>query len=541
MFLIKRYNIIISFILLGWAFCSANVAAQQTDSAWRDMDYLRNNNAWLSSGNVLGLQYFSVNKISNAKAYFNKSDGKFINYYQSDNSYTVGASTESFYRLNPNVVFQGKVVYENFSGKNMGGSAFINPYAQPLDIDENADSTTGPKKLERYNLLGAGSAKVSRKWTLGGKINYEAANYAKIKDLRHINKLLNMDVEAGVSYALDNTVEIGVSYDYIRRIESIVFNMDGNTDKQYLSLINYGSFFGQKELFAGSGSSSGYTLQTNPMVNNTHRFSLLANIHINPQVELFNDFSYGIRNGYFGEKGTISIVFTEHNSKQFGYNGILSLKHYHSLHNFNIKANYESLKNMQNVYREETDAGGTTSIVYYGQNQLLDQKITNAAIGYTGYFGIKNDNPLWTLSAGGNYYRREQTTTLYPFYREEIINSYMFDIFADRNFIRDKNMYSISLGFDYGSGSGTPKDDGTYTTPSSSQTAPATRDNYLYEEYEYFTKPRVKSGLGVKYSRIINAQFTGFLQLNFAYTKAFDVSYLGNNFRSVNFTVGCTF
>lgn len=541
MLLSRKYIITFLLALSGGVLCFARAVAQQTDSAWRDMDYIRNGNAWLRSGNVLGLQYLSVNKISDAKAYFYKSDGEFINYYQSDNSYSAGASTESFYRLSPKVVFQGKVLYENFKGQNMGGSAFIDPYAAPLDIDEYADSTKGTKKLERYNLLGAVSAKISSRWALGGKINYEAANYAKTKDLRHINKLLNMDVQAALGYSVHKALEIGVSYDYVRRIESVVFNMFGNTDRQYLSLINYGSFFGSKELFDGSGISPGYTLQSNPMVNNTHRISLQVDIHLNQRTEWFNDFSYGMRSGYFGQKESGSIVFTEHHAKQYAYNGALFLRRGSTLHNFGIKAGYENLQNMLNIYRAETDTGGTTTIVYYGQNQVLQQKITNAEMSYTGYFGVQDNNPRWTLKAGGNYYRREQTTTLYPFYRWQLLNSYAFGISGNRNFVRDKNMYSIALGLDYDSGGGTAKDDGTYITPSSSQTTPATKDNYLYEEYEYFTKPHIKSLLGLKYSRIINTQVMGFVQLGFAYTKAFDVIYTGSNFRSVNFTVGCTF
>lgn len=541
MFLNRKYIIIFLTALPGGVLCSARAAAQQTDSTWRDMEYIHSSNAWLGSGNVLGLQYLSVTKISDAKAYFKKSDGKFINYYQSDNSYTSGASTESFYRLNPKVVFQGKVLYESFKGQNMGGSAFIDPYTAPLDIDEYADTTKGTKKLERYNLLGAVNAKISSRWTLGGKIDYETANYAKTKDLRHINKLLNMDVQAALGYSVNKALDIGVSYDYIRRIESVAFNMFGNTDRQYLSLINYGSFMGTKELFNGSGISPGYTLTSNPMVNNTDRISLQVDIHLNPRTEWFNDFSYGIRSGYFGQKESGSIVFTEHHAKQYAYNCALSLRRGSTLHNISLKAGYEKLDNMLNIYRAETDTGGTTTIAYYGQNQVLGQKVTNAGISYTGYFGVQDDNPRWALKAYGGYYRREQTTTLYPFYRWQLIDSYVLGVCGNRNFIRYKNMYGVLLGIDYGSGGGTPKEDSFYTQPSSSQPTPATRDNYLYEEYEYFTKPRAIGLLGLKYSRIINRQVTGFVQLGFAYTKAFDVTNMGSSFRSVNFTTGCTF
>ena len=532
---VKR--ILPGLILLGGVFNSARLFAQQADSTWVDFEYVRNANAWLSSGSVTGLNKLPVDKISRAAISFNKSNGSFINYFQSNNSLTLGAATESYYRLNPKVVLMGKVLYENFNGKNMGGSAMIDPYKNPIDIDENADTTQGKKKQERYNLQGAVSAKVSNRLTLGAGIDYTAANYVKTKDLRHINKLTDIHITGGASYALTRAIEIGAEYAYTRRIESVGFAVYGNTDRQYISLINFGSFFGLAELF----TDNGYTSETRPLVNNTHTGTLQLGITLKPGVQFINRFSYGVRKGYYGNRGTSSIVFTEHNADEYNYEGVLSVKKRNALHNFSVKAGLVSLENMENVYRLETSTGGNRVIVYYGQNESMTQDITSASFEYTGYLGIQNNNPTWTIKAGAAYYSRQQTVNRYPYYRKQDINSYGAYLSAGRNIIKGKNMYTLALRAGYGAGSGTAKNDGTYATPSSGQIKPASRDIYLYREYEYFTKPRMEIGPQMQYSYFVNKGVTAFLKLNYQYTKASDVSFTGTDLKTFNVSVGCNF
>lgn len=266
-----------------------------------------------------GLQYIPVTKISTASAFINRSTGGFVNYHQSDNSFTAGASAESFYRFNQHVVFNGSITYGNFNGENMGGSALIDPYKNPVDVNEGDDNNAGTKKLESYTLQGAISAALNKRLTAGGSLQYQVANFAKTKDLRHSNRLLDMDVAAGVSYKVASTWELGVNYHYVRRIESFSFAMYGNTDQQYVSLINFGNFSGVTELFTDDpvGYISGGGVR--PMINNTHRLGLQIATRVNSQVHMLHEFSYGIREGYYGVRGSSSIVFTEHTAPEYQY------------------------------------------------------------------------------------------------------------------------------------------------------------------------------------------------------------------------------
>ncbi|MFQ8826619.1 MAG: hypothetical protein ACLR76_03245 [Alistipes sp.] len=113
----------------------------------RDFDYIKGEDGWLTSYNAAGLLSLPVTSISFVEASFAKSDGGFVNYYQSDDSYDFGLQTESFYRLSPKIAMYGKVS-PIFRGRNMTGSAFIDPYYNLFDIVE-ADPNGSERSRKR--------------------------------------------------------------------------------------------------------------------------------------------------------------------------------------------------------------------------------------------------------------------------------------------------------------------------------------------------------------------------------------------------------
>ena len=154
---------------------------------------------------------------------------------------------------------------------------------------------------------------ITNKWAIGAKFDYTAINMARTKDLRHTNKVLDLDASVGASYMLSDKFTIGAHYTYNRYIEGVAFNIYGTTDQQYFSLINYGAFSGKQELF----DTSGYTVKstTYPFVENTHHVGLQLDWKIGKRFKLYNEFIWADLNGYYGKKGTSSIQFTEHSGK----------------------------------------------------------------------------------------------------------------------------------------------------------------------------------------------------------------------------------
>lgn len=533
------FNLIYRVVLIiSGVFYSANLSAQQADSTFSDIKYILRNNAWLSSRNSSGLKYFVLPKLSTSQLFFNKSDGNFINYHQSDDSYRYGLEAESIYRLTTKVVFSGAIGYDTFKGKHMGGSMFINPYEVPIDIVEGNSLNKGDKEQESYKLTGKVGAQLTKKISVGAGIEYEAANFAKMKDLRHINKLLDLNLSFGGLYQLSNAVELGMNYNYTRRIESMSFKSFGNKETVFSSIISFGAFYGSRDTFDKEGYTS--SDNTSPLADIGHGASLQFSIYFNNKIKLFNEFSYIDTKGGYGEKRTAKRLFTEHRDKHITYNGTLSVFEGKNEHHLTLKADYNTLINNENRDITQTPVGGIERIIVFVTNEVLDRQQLKANLKYTLFKNVSNNNPAWTFEADVDYFRRQQTISMSPFYRDQTINSYQAKANVKRNIIRANRMYSATFGLGYGSGDGLVKYDGIYFDPSTSP-PPASMDLYLYQEFEYLTKPRVMADVSLQYTKKMNPNIAPYARLSYNYTKAFDTQFLGSSFGIAGASLGCNF
>lgn len=533
-----RFKKLILIIILGRAFSSVGVCfGQEIDSVVQDKELIQRSSAWISSKNTAGLKYLSVNKFSTVATGITKNNGGFKNYETSDDAYSVNAGTESYFRLNNKVILYGAANYENFTGKNMQGSFLINPYKHPLNFVEETDTTAGTKKLETYSFSGAVSAALSSKITMGAKIDYTAADYAKLKDLRHLNRLLDANISTGMMYKINNSFELGVNYKYTRRIETIKFEVHGNTDRRYLVLVDYGNFYGRNELFG----EDGLTDAKRPLVNNTHEASLQMNVNFTPETEFLSEFSLGKRVGYFGKQGAVSIIYTNHDANVYSYSGTFNLKKSVNLHSVKLNASYESLQNFENVFQRVTSSGGISTINYYGKNEVFNQRLTAVSLLYNAYLRIQKNNPQWVFSLGGDYFNREQNTVLYPFYRHQNIHCYAISASAKNNVIRQKNMLTFALHTGYGKGSGELNADRIYTSSGSNQNTPSSQSVYLNQEYEFLTSPRVHFEPLVQYSQLVKDNVAAYVKLWMRYVHAFEVNYLKPSAYNAGLSIGCYF
>ena len=487
---------ILLFTLLSGAICSV-FAVQYSDSiGWKNLPYIKQSEAWLNSENAAGLHTLPIPRITTAEVYVDKQNGGFIDYFQSDNSLEFGAQVESFYRL---------------------------------------------KKQENYHLVGAVSADLSKKITIGGKVDYTAANYAKQKDLRHVNKLLDMNVTVGVSYLLNKQIELGANYYYRRSTEGLLLDMYGTTDQIYNSLISYGSFFGVMEQFG----ENGYTKEgeEKPLFNEYHGGALQLKWHILPKLQFFNEFAYKSRSGYYGKKSPATVVYSEHESDILSYNGTLTLQERKNLHSLHIDFQQETLNNFENIYRYNNEGGGINNVDYYGTLDTTDKTTLNLSAEYRGNFLVTDGCPAWVAKGSFSYFSRELTASMYPYYRKQDITSTTFHLSGEHNICHSKDMYSLYLGGTYVLGNGNALKDGTYATPSESQSAPKSMDTFLHQEFEYLTCKRLKGEIGFKYAHAIGAKgMKGYTSIRYAMTKAFDVEYSkGSQRHELTWTLGVTF
>jgi hypothetical protein len=531
------YKILIRFKLL--VVCAAfSCANLPVFSQLSDYAFVENKNSWLSSENPAGINALDTVKITFAEIYLNKGNGKFKNYFESNNSFEYGVLTESYYRLSAKSIVSGKILYSSFEGKNMGVSNSIDPYYNPFDIVEYADSTAGTKKKETYYLEGTLSTQLTRRLLLGLHAGYKNISYYKIRDLRHTNDFMDLNVKAGVQYNFNRNIETGFHYAYRRSTEGISFQSVGNKDQQFNSLINYGAFLGKQERFGESGYTS--SSDNKPFFNKFHTIGFQVNLFPFRKISLYNELSASTRSGYYGKNSSTSILYTEHEATLFHYKGIVSIKTLNSLHKLELVFDTEDLVNRANDFREETIEGGNTVTVYIGQNKVLNRTVSNLKFGYSGNFGIKNNYPSWELKAQVDARISDIMAVVYPVYRMEYINKYTATLSAGKNIFSGNNIYTVFGTAGYSFGTGYAAKDGLYN--SSASVSVFTIDRYLYREYEYLTAARIKGEAGFRYTKVLpDRKLKLYTELVYGYTRAFDVSYLGNSYGELSARLGCRF
>jgi hypothetical protein len=500
-----------------YALCCVALA-QEPAPRVEDPEYLKASEAWLGSENAAGLQSLPDLRLSTIEAYLHKGNGAFVNYYESDNSTEAGAVTESYYRLNRQVVFYGKVHYGNFTGRNMGGSAWIDPYAMPFDLVDTVYAMSGTKNLERYQLSGALGVNVWRGLSLGGRVDYQAANYAKFRDLRHVNKYSDLVLSAGARYAFGSVAEVGVNYAYRHNAEDIAFETFGNADRQYYTLISYGGFFGQRtERY--KGGTGGYTNDAHPLFNTYHGAAVQAGVRM-ARWRLFVEASGKWRSGYYGQRSTTTLVYTEHEGSEYALAGTLSYRRETAQHLLKAAYRQAQLKNYENIYDWKNTLGGRSEVVYYGKNIVCGADRMQADLTYTGYFGVTDYRPVWRVEAGATYARMTQTVNQYPFYRKQRMYNYTVFLNAGRTVAWRNNDFGLALGGVYGSGGGEPKNDGLYSVPSSTQKLPKDYDDYLYHEFDYLTASRAGGSVEGSYARRFARRLRAEVSLRYEQTHA---------------------
>lgn len=510
----------------------------QEGRSMRDFEFIRSSSPWLTSRNAAGLSTMPVKRAAVAEGTFTKDNGGLIGNACSDDSFKAGVQTESYMKISDRMAFHGKLSYTYDRGRNMGGSILMDPDYNPINFYESVDTTRGVKNKELYHLTGrlAYTFKDSR-WSLGAGIDYESGDQAKLKDPRFLNVWMDLSASIGTRFAASDAFSAGLSFEYRRTLESVLGNIYGVSGKQYYNFVDYGGFYGTRDLF---DSSFGIiATETRPMFNSFIGGSL--QIEAGRKTKVFNQLTYLMRGGYFGNRSSSKIIYTEHAGNIIEYNGVLLAGSSRNLHRVGLDVRFENLINNENVYRLNTELGENTVVEYISQNEVLDRTDISAAMSYTGYLGVENFRPRWEYGATATFESRQSLTTIYPFYRSSGHNVISAEIFGKRNFLSGKNLFTADAGAGFLAGSGVAKDDGAYASTSSD--APRSFDMYLYRDFEYRTASRISASLSLRYTRLFSDRIAGYIQLSDKYISLLESpQYLNNGHRnSLVLTIGCTF
>ena len=393
-------------------------------------------------------------------------------------------------------------------------------------------------------LTGAVGIDIAQGYAVGLRVDYTAANYAKYKDLRHKNKLMDLSAAASVYAPLTQWLSLGAAYQYHRRTESVAFSTYGKNDKVYKSLIDYGAFFGRVEQFA----SSGYTDRSRemPLFEDAHGLSLQGSVAPCRQLTALASFSLSEGDGYYGRKSPYTITFTRHERSR--RQTALSLCYMpddgRDRLRLDMACGLEKLANMAETYREVTNTSGANSYDYYDPAETGDKRWDDVSALLTADLGIAEMLPAWTVSLGYSWHRRRQTAFLFPYYRRQIVRYGQLTAHATKNQPCLGGMLSVSLLASFSKGSGNPADDGTFVTPSDTQEPVATMEAFLMREYRLLTAPQYSVEAAAQYAFVMpGTALRTYLRLGVGHRKANATNEYctGSDRLHLSLTAGCDF
>ena len=508
----------------------------------RDYTFIKQRDPWLNSPNAAALTRYDYQNMAQAELSLGGERGGFTNYYGSDDITHLNAGVESFYRFSPSTVFFGGMSYENASGRHMAGSAFINPERRPFDLVEDSLTNQGTKHLDTYHLTGGFGCTVANGFSVGMKLDFTAANYAKYKDLRHQNKLMDLQVTAGIYAPVTSWLGMGAHYQYHRNTESITFGTYGTSDKVYKTLVSYANFTGHLEQFGQEGHTD--KSHEMPLVTDCNGLGVQFSIQNSP-FSIFASYDYVHGWGYYGRKSPYTITYTEHHTDRHQFH--VQVAHQisrTSTHRLDLAIDLETLQNDANTYRELQNASGATYYAYYTPVKTANKQWQDYRLAYTLQLGIREAMPTWTIEAAMNWMKRKQTAYIFPYYRRQNLHNTEGTLAVSRNIIANKGVWTVSLFGSYLKGGGAPYEDLTFQTPSDKQTVPPSMDAYLYREYLYLTAAQFSIGGNVKYAFVFPAtRLKTYAKVSLAHRKANETNMYSNgqNRTQATLAIGCEF
>ena len=233
-------------------------------AAQRRYENVVERNPWNMTSNVCGVRADSVS-ISQAQLYGRYTDGGFRELSDAPRHWNAGAFAETVSHFR-RISMTGRFAFDNEEAYDACGSMLSRPGAYPIDILE---FTPGRKTRQTYTADGGIAAELSRTVTVGGKIEYEASNRAKRKDLRYTDYSLDMTVSPSLLLHLGRRTSLGLSYSYRRLSESISAEELGISSESYYAFLDKGMMYGIYDVWTGGSTHlkesgvSGFPLRRN--------------------------------------------------------------------------------------------------------------------------------------------------------------------------------------------------------------------------------------------------------------------------------------
>lgn len=444
--LTKRLIIFLTITLTGTGTLTA--LAQEDSLLLRDYTFIRSSDPWLTHRNASALTRYNTSNIAEAEVMFSLAGGRLTPADGSPLVVQAGANVESFYRLSPRTVAYGGISYDNWSGNDMSGSAFIPVNVpRPFDLVEATTDNAGRKHRDTYRLEGALGVDVWKGYSAGARLSYTSANYAKYKDLRHKNKLMNLQFSVGGYAPVLPWMSVGADYTYYRQTESVTFSVNGKADKVYKTFIDYGAGLGLEEQFGNEGFTD--SSRELPFFEDRHGGSVQVELRPFRALSLFAQASLSHGTGYYGSESPYTITYTNHKRDIAEVTGRVTyvpgsgtVRHYLDL----VFAD-EMVHNYANTYVARTnEENGATYYEYYDPTETGSKQLHTLSARYTLHHGIKGELPTWTATAGFLWQQLNAVAYLFPQTARQLLTMRHVDVSCTRNILMQRGVLSFTVG-----------------------------------------------------------------------------------------------
>ena len=413
--------------------------------AQRDFQLITQRNAWLTSGNAAALTTLTDSTVSQGAISYSHTGGALRTVSQPQRENAVGADVQSYYRISPTIVANGKIAYTNRQGTQMSGSMLL-PTSElmPFDLVDDSLNNAGDKRTELFNLVGAIGWQAWRHVAVGAKVDFTAGTYAKHRDLRHTNTIMQLRTGVNTFWSPNGTTDgIGAGFLYYRTTETMLFDVYGTTDRVFKTLVDYANHHGEVETYGVEG-----------FTDNSREVPLLSQyVGFNVQgawKRLFADASYMHRSGYYGKLSQYTASHEQHRGDIFTLHlrgDVAKAEKHHwwidgTLNTERLTANRENYRRVA-----ASDNNSVTYYEYYEQTKMSDKAQTYGTVSATGYWHPSGEIYLWHVHAGVDYWTRKQTAYLYPETFTEQLNVITPFAEARRSFLlHDTSLLSAELG-----------------------------------------------------------------------------------------------
>lgn len=216
--MIKIKQILIT-LLLTLSIASSQAAAK-SDSlrSFNSFKLLKLQNQWLSTGNITGMIYNTVEKISEVTVGSEFLDGDYHLTRDASHQNSYDLSTQS-YQIIRNIHFYGNFSYHYGDAKGILWSGVFDPYrGNPYII---GDSVPGANyHAETYSLIGGVSKQFTEALSFGILVDYFVGVGAKQKDPRPESIVMDFSINPSMIFQGLNS-KIGIDLGYRNRKEEI--------------------------------------------------------------------------------------------------------------------------------------------------------------------------------------------------------------------------------------------------------------------------------------------------------------------------------